>query len=526
MNKPLKIRDLTLRDGQQTLFSSRMSNEELSRLLPDYRNAAFSIVEMWGGDVPRSEMVYLHENPWERVHLCEEALRGVSMLSAVSRGRNLFGHDPVPEFVQENLYSRLIHSGVNLIRMFDSLNDIDNIREAIKIIHDNHGIADTAICYAIDPKIEQQEVKKGFLARIFGSKEPIPEELIFTDSYYVAKAREMEKSGAGILTLKDVGGLMTPSRMFSLMPKLKQAVSIPVDFHTHCTPGYGLASSLTAIIKGVDIIDTNIWWFAGGQSAPPIELIHLFCERLDIPVDVDMEAVRELRLKLKETRESLSEFDRCRDRRPVDFDEAYKNMPEEISRSFDEALNAATTNNESSLLAACHRIENYFHFPKPNMLVKDRELPCGMVQIIRNSLQGDSNEDLIDESVALVSKVRKDAGSVPLVAPTTSIIADQAVALALDRKKGNPDYTTVTPRYLRLVKGEYGKTPGKIMPEFRRSITGSEIEMPYDVSTFRQPANPLLEDGRPLAENEEDYILLQIFDETASNFLSSRRSLT
>lgn len=525
MNKPLKIRDLTLRDGQQTLFSSRISNEEISRLLPDYRNAAFSIVEMWGGDVPRSEMAFLNENPWERVHICEEALRDVSMLSAVSRGRNLFGHDPVPEFVQENLYSQLIRDGVKVIRMFDALNDIDNIREAIRIVNENNGIADTALCYALDPKVEVKEEKKSFLARIFRSKEPLEAEDIFTDAYFVAKARELEKNGAGILSLKDMGGMMTPSRMFSLMPKLKQAVNIPVDFHTHCTPGYGLASTLTAIIKGVDIVDTNIWWFAGGQSAPAIELIHIFCERLDIPVDVDMEAVRELRTKLKETRNSLMEFDSCRDHKPLDFDEAYKNMPEEISRSFDEALNAATINDEPALLAACHRIENYFQFPKPNKLVKDRELPCGMVRLIRNSLHGDNTEDLIEESVSLVAKVRKDAGVVPLVAPTTSIIADQAVALATDRMKGNPDYTTVTPRFQKLVKGEYGKTPGKISPEFRRSITGNEIEMPYDVSSYRQPANPSLDDGRLLAENEEDYILLQIYDELAREFLTSHRQV-
>lgn len=101
----------------------------------------------------------------------------------------------------------------------------------------------------------------------------------------------MEALGAKIITLKDMAGLVSPSKAASIISALKRELKVPVDFHTHCTPGYGLASSVMAMIHGVDILDTNIWWFGGGTAAPAIELIYIFAQRLGIEVEVNMEAV-------------------------------------------------------------------------------------------------------------------------------------------------------------------------------------------------------------------------------------------
>ncbi len=106
------------------------------------------------------------------------------------------------------------------------------------------------------------------------------------------------------------------------MPKLKAAVKVPVDFHTHCTPGYGLAAVLTAIIQGVDIVDTNIWWFGGGSAAPSIELIDIFCRKMGVEVEADMEAVAKIRKELVHACKALAEFDLNKDKWPKDFDEA------------------------------------------------------------------------------------------------------------------------------------------------------------------------------------------------------------
>ena len=529
-NKKLKIRDLTLRDGQQSLFATRMKQENIDKLLPLYRDARFYIMEVWGGAVPDSVMRYLGESPWERLRACSKEMKGISLLSALSRGRNLFGYVPYPDYVLEGFYKEAIKNGLNVMRIFDALNDINNIKESIRMINELGGIADAAVCYTVDPKDEtpaHAPKKKGFFARLFGGSdpEPVAPEKIFTDEYFVSKAKEMEALGAKMITLKDMAGLVNPARIFTLMPKLKQALRVPVDFHTHCTPGYGLAAVLTAIIKGVDIVDTNIWWFGGGSAAPAIELVWIFCQKLGIEVDVNMDAVAKIREELKDARKALAAFDLNKDKWPNDFDEYYKNMPADIDAAFDAAIKAATENREQDLLDACHKIEAYFGFPKPNELVKNAEVPGGMYSNMVANLRQLNAEDVLEEAMALIPKVRRDAGLVPLVTPTSQIVGSQAVALALDRRKGAPDYTNKNNQFVALVKGEYGKTPVPVDPSFREKITGSPVETPYNVDSYRKPANPELPEfgGVKMAQNDEEYLLLQLLPAVATGFLKNKR---
>ena len=507
MGKKLKIRDLTLRDGQQSLFATRMKQENVDKLLPLYRDAKFYIMEVWGGAVPDSVMRYLGESPWDRLRSCSKAMKGISLLSALSRGRNLFGYVPYPDNVLEGFYSEAIKNGLNVMRIFDALNDIDNIKGSIKMINELGGIADTAVCYTVDPK---------------GTPE---EEKIFTDEYFVEKAKEMEALGAQMISLKDMAGLVSPSRIYSLMPKLKAAVKVPVDFHTHCTPGYGLAAVLTAIIQGVDIVDTNIWWFGGGSAAPSIELIDIFCRKMGVEVEADMEAVAKIRKELVHARKALAEFDLNKDKWPKDFDEALKEMPKEIDAEFDRAIEAAKANKEEELLDACHKIEAYFGLPKPNELVKNAEVPGGMYSNMVANLRSLGAEDVLEDAMALIPKVRRDAGLVPLVTPTSQIVGSQAVALAVDRRKGNPDYTNKNNQFVGLVKGEYGKTPVPEDPKFREFITGSSEEKPYDVSSYKTPANPEIEKfgGVKLAQNEEEFLLLELLPAVAKTYLNNKR---
>ncbi len=455
-------------------------------------------------------------------------MKGISLLSALSRGRNLFGYVPYPDYVLEGFYKKAIDNGLNVMRIFDALNDIDNIRESVKMINSLGGISDTAVCYTVDPKDTPAEAprKKGFFARLFGGNDtPAAPEKIFTDEYFVEKAKEMEALGAKMVTLKDMAGLVNPARIFTLMPKLKQALKVPVDFHTHCTPGYGLAAVLTAIIKGVDIVDTNIWWFGGGSAAPAIELVWIFCQKLGIEMAVNMDAVAKIRKELVVARKALADFDLNKDKWPNDFDEYYAKMPKEIDAEFDRAIAAANDNREEDLLDACHKIEAYFGFPKPNELVKNAEVPGGMYSNMVANLRALKAEDVLDEAMALIPKVRRDAGLVPLVTPTSQIVGSQAVALALDRRKGAPDYSNKNNQFISLVKGEYGKTPVAIDPAFREKITGSPEERPYDTGSFREPANPELPEfgGVKLAQNEEEFLLLELLPSVANTFLKNKR---
>jgi len=524
MTKKLRIRDLTLRDGQQSLFATRMSQQQIDRLLPMYENAGYYIMEVWGGAVPDSVMRYLDESPWTRLRTISEAMKGKSLLSALSRGRNLFGYVPYPNSVLEGFYKEAIANGLNIMRIFDALNDIDNVKESIKLINELGGIADGAVCYTVDPKDEPKAEKKGFFAKLFGKKEEAPEK-IFTDEYFVDKAKQMEALGAKIITLKDMAGLVNPLRAASIIGKLKANLSVPVDFHTHCTPGYGLASSLMAILNGVDILDTNIWWFGEGSAAPAIELVYVFCQKLGVEVEVNMEAVGKIRAQLEGVRRELADFDLNKDHFPKTFDPLTDKLPAEVDALFDKAIEAAKGMDEEALLDACHKIEAYFGFPKPNLLVKDAEVPGGMYSNMVAQLKSLGASDLLDDAMRLIPKVRRDAGLVPLVTPTSQIVGSQAVSVALDRKKGNPDYSNPSNQFIALVKGEYGKTPVPVDPAFREKITGSPIEKPYDTSSYKKPDNPTLDDmgGVKLAANNEEYLLLELLPTVANGYLRKRR---
>ncbi len=520
--RKLKIRDLTLRNGQQSLFATRLPQAEIDKLLPYYENAGFYIMEVWGGAVPDSVMRYLDESPWDRLRSVSKAMKGKSLLSALSRGRNLFGYVPYPDYVLRGFYEEAIKNGLNVMRIFDALNDIDNVKESIKMINELGGIADGAVCYTVDPKAPEAP-KPGFFARLFGKKQEEPE-LIFTDEYFVEKAKEMERLGAKIITLKDMAGLVTPSRAASIISKLKANVKVPVDFHTHCTPGYGLASSIMAILNGVDILDTNIWWFGGGSAAPAIELVYVFAQKMGVEIEANMEAVGEIRDRLLDARKVLAAFDLNKDHMQRPFNPLTDKLPADVDAQVDRAIAAAKAGDEETLLDACHKVEEYFGFPKPNEIVKNAEVPGGMYSNMVANLRALHAEDCLNEAMSLIPMVRRDAGLVPLVTPTSQIVGAQAVNVVMDRRKGQPDYTNCSNQFISLVKGEYGHTPVAIDPEFRRKITKDPVERPYDVSTYKAPANPVVEElGVKLASNGEEELLLALLPTVANTFLKRRR---
>ena len=295
MAKTLKIRDLTLRDGQQSSFATRMTQAQIERCLPFYKDAHFYAMEVWGGAVPDSVMRYLGENPWYRLESIKKEVGDVSKLTALSRGRNLFGYAPYTDEIIEGFCRNSIESGLGIMRIFDCLNDVENVKSTIKYVKKYGGIADCAVCYTVDPKYP----KLSFLQKLMGKKNPAP---VFTDDYFVSKAKVLAGLGADMITIKDMSGLIPPHRVYALVKKLKAATGIPIDFHTHCTPGYGLASVYAAIAAGVDVVDTNCWWFGGGTGAPALELVYLFCQKLGIDLGVNMEAVAKINEQLKDIR--------------------------------------------------------------------------------------------------------------------------------------------------------------------------------------------------------------------------------
>ena len=518
MAKKILIRDLTLRDGQQSSFATRMNQSQVDSVLPFYKEAGFYAMEVWGGAVPDSVMRYLGENPWDRLEKIKAAVGDVSKLTALSRGRNLFGYSPYTDEIIEGFCRNAIESGLGIMRIFDALNDVDNVKSTIKYVKKYGGLADCAVCYTIDPHFSTGE---RLVSLLKGKKLPGK---VFTDAYFLKKAQEMEALGADMVTIKDMSGLIPPKRVATLIRLFKQNLKVPVDFHTHCTPGYGLASVLSAIVAGADIVDTNIWYFAGGPAAPAIELIYLFCKKLGIELDVNMEAVAKINVELLRIRKELEQYDAVK-QFPNPFNPLTDTLPAEIDKEFDRAIAAAKSMNEAELIEACHAIERYFNFPAPNELVKKAEIPGGMYTNMVAQLKQLKAEDILEKAMELIPRVRLDAGLPPLVTPTSQIVGAQAVNCALDARNGKPMYSNVSNQFVGLVKGEYGHTPVPVDPEFRFKIAGVREETPYDTSKNQMQPNPVLEDcgGVKLAENEKEVLLLELFPLVAKKFLTDQK---
>ena len=512
------MRDVTLRDGQQSLFATRMQQAQIERVLPIYKEAGFYALEVWGGAVPDSIMRFLNEDPWERLEKIKKEIGNISHLTALSRGRNLFGYNPYPEEVIEGFNRNAVQSGISIMRIFDALNDTSNIKSTIKYVKENGGLADCVVCYTVDPKFTRKE---RFLARLHGK--PLPK-AIFTNDYFVKMAKELEAMGADMITLKDMAGLIQPHKVSQIIKSFKKSVKIPIDFHTHCTPGYGLSSALAAIISGVDILDTAILNFAGGPAAPSFELIQIFCDKLGIETGINLDAVVRINKILKEIRLEMADIDSYKIY-PIEFDITKDKLPAHIDKLFDEAIAYAKVDNEEGLVESCGKIEKYFNFPDPDEKVKFAEVPGGMYTNMLSQLKQLKQEDLLPRVLEVIPTVRLAAGCPPLVTPTSQIVGAQAVNCVIDEKNGKPFYTNNSIQFVNLVKGSYGKTPIPVDPDFREKIAGTRIEIPYNTAAYEKQPNPSFPqygENVKLAMNEKEELLLELFPTVANKFLQDK----
>jgi oxaloacetate decarboxylase alpha subunit/pyruvate carboxylase subunit B len=519
MATPLRIRDLTLRDGQQSQFATRMNQSQIDRVLPLYRAANFYAMEVWGGAVPDSVMRYLDENPWTRLESIKEGVAGVSKLTALSRGRNLFGYTPYPDSVIEGFCRNAVRSGVDIMRIFDALNDIGNMTSSMRFVKEAGGLADCAVCYTVDPRFTAGERIKA----LFSAKR-LPKAL-FGIPYFVRKSKELAALGADMITIKDMAGLIDPATAATLIKALKEEVGVPIDLHTHCTPGFGVASALMAMVNGVDIIDTVILAFSGGPAAPAWEIVELFASRYGRSTGVDAAAVGEIDTQLRAMRKELEKYDQYKANHPPILDLSKHELPAEDRALFDDALEAAVTGKTAKVLELCQKIEKRFNYPDPDAIVQKAQIPGGMYTNMLSQLEEAGLGHHVDEVLAAVPQVRLDCGVPPLVTPTSQIVGVQAVNCVVDRHQGKAPYSNVSKNFLELVKGAYGKTPWPVDPAFRERIAGVREETPYDTAKYVKQPNPSLADfgGARLAANEKEELLLELFPSVAEKFLKGRR---
>jgi pyruvate carboxylase subunit B len=516
--RKLLIRDTTLRDGHQSLFATRMNQAQVDRVLPIYKDAGFYAMEVWGGAVPDSVMRYLNESPWARLEKIHQAVGQASKLTALSRGRNLFGYSPYPDEVIEGFCRNAVRSGIDIMRIFDALNDVDNMKSTIRFVKQYGGMTDCAICYTVDPRYTLADKLKALFS---GKRFP---RRVFSIDYFVGKARELAGLGADMVTIKDMAGLIDPRATGRLIRALKRDLEIPINLHTHCTPGYGVASTLMAMVNDVDVVDCNALTFSGGPAGPAVEIVLLLADKLAIETTVNREALAAIDRELRGIRGELGPFDKFKRLPPV-FDLTRDKLPAEVDGLFDRAVEAARAGKAGALLPICHRIEAFFNYPEPNQAVGKAQIPGGMYSNMLAQLEQMGMSDLLNQVIRMVPRVRADSGLPPLVTPTSQIVGVQAVNCVVDRSRGNPLYTTTATQFVNLVKGEYGKTPAPVDPDFREKIAGVREEVPYDTGRYQKPENPVLREYGDvrLAQNEREELLLDLFPSVAHRFLEGQR---
>lgn len=240
----IKVTETILRDAHQSLIATRLRTEQMIPILESLDAVGYHALECWGGATFDSSLRYLNENPWERLRIIRKNVKNTK-LQMLLRGQNILGYKHYADDVVEEFVKRSISNGIDIIRIFDALNDLRNIEKALNTTKKEGGHAQAAISYTISP--------------------------VHTVETYVNLAKDMESMGADSICIKDMSGLLTPYGTEELVKAIKANTSVPLEIHSHYTSGLASMAYLKAIEAGVDIIDTAISPFALGTSQPPTE---------------------------------------------------------------------------------------------------------------------------------------------------------------------------------------------------------------------------------------------------------------
>ena len=242
--KPLYITDTILRDAHQSQAATRMRIEDMLPACEVLDSIGYWSLECWGGATFDSCMRFLNEDPWERLRKLRKALPNTK-LQMLFRGQNILGYKHYADDVVDAFCRKSIENGIDIIRIFDALNDVRNLEQAIKSTKKYGGMVEATLSYTISP--------------------------IHSEEYFVKLAKELEQMGADVICVKDMANLLLPMDAYSLIKKLKETVKIPIHLHTHNTTGTGDMVYLMAAYAGVDIVDTALSPLANGTAQPATE---------------------------------------------------------------------------------------------------------------------------------------------------------------------------------------------------------------------------------------------------------------
>ena len=447
MAKKLYITDTILRDAHQSQAATRMRLEDMLPACEVLDSIGYWSLECWGGATFDSCMRFLDEDPWERLRALRKAMPNTK-LQMLLRAQNLLGYKHYADDVVDAFVKKAIQNGIDVIRVFDALNDPRNLDAPMRAIKKYGGICEAAVSYTKSP--------------------------VHSEEYFVNLALKLQEMGADVICIKDMANLLLPFEAYSLVKKLKEAVSVPIHLHTHNTTGTGDMTNLMAAMAGVDIVDCALSPMANGTANPSTESL----------VATLAGQERDTGLDLNKLSEAAAHFRKVADKLKAEG-----------------ILDPKVLNVDTKTLLY--------------------QVPGGMLSNLLSQLKQANAEDKFYDVLAEVPRVREDFGYPPLVTPTSQIVGTQAVLNVLMGER----YKMVSKESKALLRGEYGALPGEVNEEVRRKAIGDA-----EVITCR-PADliePELEKYRAeagdLAKCEEDVLSYALFPQVAPKFLEKRNA--
>jgi oxaloacetate decarboxylase alpha subunit len=441
---PLGITDTILRDAHQSLLATRMSTGSMLPVVDKLERVGYHSLETWGGATFDSAMRFLKEDPWERLRILHSRLPTTPQ-QMLYRGQNILGYRHYPDDIVDKFSQLAVKNGMNIFRVFDALNDTRNMAYAMQTVRKYGGHVQGAICYTISP--------------------------VHTIDAFVAMAKELKEMGADSLCIKDMAGLCTPYVAYELVKRFKEEVGLPVQFHTHDTAGFAVATLTKAAEAGVDVIDTAISSIGGGTAQPPTESLVAIFQGTERDTGLDLRLLNDIAAYFREVRSKhLAKF-------------------------------------ETGISSADIRVLLY-------------QMPGGMISNLVSQLRQQGAEARFEEVLAETPRVREDMGYPPLVTPTSQIVGTQAVVNVLMGER----YKIISQEVRDYCRGLYGRAPAPLNPDLMGKAVGDQ-----EIITVR-PADliePGFEKARAeigdLAQSEEDIVSYALFPREAKEFFELRR---
>ncbi len=441
----IKITEVGLRDAHQSLFATRMTMDDMLPILNAMDEVGYYSAECWGGATFDSCIRFLDEDPWDRLRTLRKEMPNTK-LQMLFRGQNMLGYRPYADDAVEYFVQKSVANGIDILRIFDALNDPRNLQTAIRAAIKENAHVQACISYTLSP--------------------------VHSNEYFAQYAKTLEEMGAHSICIKDMAGLLTPTATAELVSALKKTVSIPVDIHSHYTSGLASMSILKGIEAGADIIDTAISPLSLGTSHMPTESLVAALQGTEYDTGLDLKKLNVVRAHFAKIREKY------------------------------------IGNGKLS----------------PKMLGVDAntllyQVPGGMLSNLLGQLKDAGKEDKLEEVLAEIPNVRKDAGYPPLVTPTSQIVGTQAVFNVLMGER----YKMVTKEFKAMVRGEYGKTPAPISEEFRKQIIGDDEPITCRFAdTIAPELDSLRQQASKYVRQEEDVLTYAMFPQVAPKFFEKR----